>query len=159
MLKTSSGVSGIQGGEARDLVRAVADVVSLLEPRLLRLWKETGMTLGQRRVLRQLREGPRSAGAVAEALDIAAPTLTRQLSKLESRGLIARTTDTADRRKVFVVLTSSGRRMLADHRVFSGSAVAEAARRLPAGERATLVAGLEALAGLARATDVEGQDD
>src|SRR6185312_2669053 len=116
--------------EARDVIRATADLVSLVEPALLRLWRDTGMTLSQRRVLRQLRDGPRTAGAVAEALDVTSPALTRQLTRLEARDLISRQVDRADRRRVVIALTAAGHRMLTDHRVFGGTPLQAAARAL-----------------------------
>lgn len=147
--------SALEGdrAEPRDVIRAIADLVSIVEPRLLALWRETEMTFGQRRVLRELRVGPRSAGQVAAALGISAPTLTRQLTKLEDRGLLVRTADTGDRRRVLVVLTASGRKALDDHRVFSGSPLASAARELTPIQRRELVAHLEDLVSLARNRD------
>jgi len=138
---------------ARDVVRIVADLVSLVEPRLLALWRATGMTLSQRRVLRQLRDGPRSAGAVAASLEISAPSLTRHLAKLEERSLIVRTLDTADRRRVFVELTADGRRTLTDYRVFAGSPVALACRDLNPRQQRSLVENLRVLVRLARELD------
>jgi DNA-binding MarR family transcriptional regulator len=146
------------GDEPRDVVRAIADLVSLVEPRLLALWKATEMTFGQRRVLRHLREGPKSAGVVAESLGVSAPTLTRQLAKLEARGLLVRTLDLEDRRRVLVTLSPAGRRALADHRVFAGSPVAMAARELTSDQRRELVDSLERLVSAARRRDGQDRD-
>ena len=134
----------------RQVVRAIADLVGLVEPRLLALWKATGMTLGQRRLLRELRDGPRAAGSLATSLGVAAPTLTRHLARLEARGLIARTPDRIDRRRVLVTLTATGRRALADHGVFRGGPVVAAARELTSDERIELVSRLNRFATLAR---------
>jgi DNA-binding MarR family transcriptional regulator len=130
---------------ARELVKAIADLVSLIEPRLLALWRATGMTLTQRRVLRQLRDGPRSAGDIAAGLAISSPSLTRLLAKLEERGLLVRSLDRADRRRVLVELTDQGRGALADHRVFADSPLAQAARRLSPSRQETLAQLLSAL--------------
>ena len=132
------------------MAKAVADLVSLIEPRLLTLWRETGMTLSQRRLLRRLREGPRSAGEVAAGLGLSAPSLTRMLTRLEHRGLILRTLDTADRRRILVELTNLGRLSLEDHRVFSGTALMTAAKSLSPAEKRNLTASVAALVGLAR---------
>ena len=145
--------------EPRDVIRAAADLVSLVEPALLRLWRDTGMTLSQRRVLRQLRDGPRIAGSVAEALDLSGPALTRQLTRLEARGLIVRQVDTSDRRRVLIDLTPAGRKMLADHRVFGGTPLQAAARALDPSERKATVAALSRLVALARESAPEAADD
>ena len=137
----------------------MADLVSLVEPRLLALWRATGMTLSQRRVLRQLRDGPRSAGEVAVALAISAPSLTRQLTKLEDRGLVVRSPDTQDRRKVLVELTPAGRRTLAQNRLFNGSPIARAARELTPAQQRTVVESLAVLVRLARNIDKGDSDD
>jgi DNA-binding MarR family transcriptional regulator len=132
------------------VVRAVADLVGLIEPRLLSLWQELGMTLSQRRVLRRLREGPRSAGDVAESLGISAPSMTRMLSKLEQRGLIVRTLDQEDRRRVQVELTGLGTSSLEDHRVFAGTSLVHAARSLSADQQRTTAEAIDALVRSAR---------
>lgn len=136
--------------ERRQLVRLLADVVSLVEPRLLELWTTTGMTFGQRRLLRRLSAGPRSAGALAAELGVSAPSLTRQLQKLEDHGMIVRAIDREDRRRVVVSLTSAGETALADHKVFGGSPVALAVRDMTGRQQRDLVRNLEVLIRLAR---------
>jgi DNA-binding MarR family transcriptional regulator len=139
-----------QATSSREVVRAVADLVTLIEPRLLGLWQEVGITLSQRRVLGRLRDGPRSAGEIAVGLGISSPSLTRMLTKLEQRGLIVRALDTGDRRRILVELTSLGRRSLEDHRVFSGTSLVRAAKKLSAAEQQTLTESVGTLVRLAR---------
>lgn len=134
----------------RAVVRALADVVSLAEPRLIDLWRSTGMTFGQRRVLGRLRQGPLSAGALAAELGIAAPTLTRQLQKLEDGGLVTRAIDAGDRRKVVVALTSAGEASFTDRGVFRNSPLSLAAHQLTPKQRRDLVEALTRLIRLAR---------
>jgi DNA-binding MarR family transcriptional regulator len=134
----------------KTLLRAIAAVITLVEPGLIELWRSTGVTFGQRRLLARLRRGPRTAGALAAELGIAAPTVTRQLQKLEDAGLLARAVDEGDRRRVIVKLTPSGERLLADHRVLGGSRLAAAARGLSEKQRSELTAGLNRLLQVAR---------
>jgi DNA-binding MarR family transcriptional regulator len=138
-----------QATSSREVVRAVADLVSLIEPRLLGLWQQAGMTLSQRRVLGRLRNGPRSAGEVAARLGISSPSLTRMLTKLEQRGLIVRSLDTSDRRRILVELTSQGRRSLEGHRVFSGTFLL-AAKSLNATDQRNLIESAGTLVRIAR---------
>jgi DNA-binding MarR family transcriptional regulator len=138
--------------ETRDVIRAAADLMSVVEPSLLRLWKETGLTLSQRRVLRQLRDAPRTAGAVAESLGLSAPALSRHLTALERRGLIDRQIDPADRRRVLIAVTAGGRKLLAGHHVFSGTPLQAAAAQLSPGERKATVEAISRLVALARET-------
>jgi DNA-binding MarR family transcriptional regulator len=135
---------------AREVISAVADLVSLVEPQLLDVWRSTGMTFTQRRVLRQLRDAPRYPGDVAMALGMSGPSLTRQLAKLQERGFITRTLDKSDRRRILVDLTAEGTRVLAGHRIFAGSTIARAAKGLTAAQRQDLVESLSLLVGRAR---------
>jgi DNA-binding MarR family transcriptional regulator len=143
---------------SREVVRAVADLISLVEPRLLALWQEAGMTLSQRRVLGRLKEGPRSAGEIATRLGISSPSLTRMLTKLEDRGLIARALDKGDRRRILVELTAQGQRAIEDHRVFAGTSLVRAAKNLSAEHQRNFIESVAALVRLAREPDEGGTD-
>jgi MarR family transcriptional regulator, organic hydroperoxide resistance regulator len=156
VLRISEARSGADS-EVKDLVRALGDVVALVEPRLLELWKSTGITFAQRRLLRRLASGARSAGELASELGVAAPTLTRRLEKLERRGLVSREVDSSDRRRVVVDLTDAGRRLLAGHRVLGGGPLPHAAREMDTDERRALTASLRSLIRLAREEGVGGE--
>ncbi len=133
----------------KDALRLVGDLISLVEPQLLELWT-TGLTFGQRRLLRRLEDGPRSAGALAADLGVAAPSLTRNLQKLEEQGLITREMDRDDRRRVVVGLTTAGATALGGQRAFSTSPLAAAIRELPARQRRDLVRALGVLVNAVR---------
>jgi DNA-binding MarR family transcriptional regulator len=51
---------------------------------------------------------PRTVGALGEALDLESSTLTPLLKRLESQGLVARTRDPEDERRVVITLTPAG---------------------------------------------------
>jgi DNA-binding MarR family transcriptional regulator len=136
---------------ARGVIHALAEVLALTEPPLLRLWRSAGLTFSQRRVLHQLRGGPLGARYLAAATSLSAPSLTRTVDRLERSGLVRRAIDGADRRRIVVSLTPAGERVLANHRVFSESGFVAAARALDPRARAELVERLEELTGLARA--------
>jgi len=51
---------------------------------------------------------PRTVGALGEALDLESSTLTPLLKRLETQGLVARTRDPEDERRVVVTLTPAG---------------------------------------------------
>ena len=163
MLKASSAPDApnltLEVGDGREVVRAVADLASLIEPRLLALWRATGMTLSQRRVLGRLRDGRRSAGEVGTLLGISAPSLTRMLTKLERDGLIRRTLDEDDRRRIQVELTAAGRRSLENHRVFSGTPLLRAAKSLSPSQQGQVVESIGALVRLARELEAVDTSD
>lgn len=60
------------------------------------------------------RHGPTRLGVVAEHLRIAPRSATDVVDRLESRGLVTRAPDPADRRAMTVVLTDEGREVLAE---------------------------------------------
>jgi MarR family multiple antibiotic resistance transcriptional regulator len=58
------------------------------------------------------REGVRHPGALADALELAPTAVSHILAELEERGLVARSLDPEDRRRVRIELTDEGRRVL-----------------------------------------------
>jgi DNA-binding MarR family transcriptional regulator len=140
----------------REVIRRLADIVSLVEPRLLDLWRSTGMTFAQRRLLRRVRDGRRSPGELAAELGISGPTLTRHLQRLDDAGFVSRSVDPGDRRRVVVELTDAGRRSLAANRLFSGSPLALAVDDLSIAERKALISAIDRLVERARARDADG---
>ena len=69
-----------------------------------------GLTHGQLSALASVvQEGPIRPGDLARLEAVAAPTTTRVLADLESRGLVSRTADPADGRSFFVSATDDGR--------------------------------------------------
>lgn len=52
---------------------------------------------------------PRTVGALGEALDLESSTLTPLLKRLEGQGLLVRTRDPEDERRVIVALTDAGK--------------------------------------------------
>jgi len=56
--------------------------------------------------------GPIAMGALADAEQVRAPTITRLVDGLERRGLVRRVTDSADGRVQLVDATAAGKRLL-----------------------------------------------
>jgi DNA-binding MarR family transcriptional regulator len=68
-----------------------------------------GLNRTDLRCLDWLFEGPRTAGQLAAAVGLSSAATTTLLDRLEGRGLVRRTPDRADRRKVLVEMTELGR--------------------------------------------------
>lgn len=74
------------------------------------LLKEWGFTEQQWRVIRALADSePMDAGQLASRSLLLAPSLTRILRYLESKGIVRRSVDGGDQRRQIVSLTASGR--------------------------------------------------
>lgn len=72
-----------------------------------------GMSDGQFAVLATLRwHGPHTLGELAERERVTAPSMNRTVNCLEESGYVLRTPDEADRRKVNIEATESGRELV-----------------------------------------------
>jgi DNA-binding MarR family transcriptional regulator len=90
------------------------------------------------------RHGPLAPSEVAERESIKRPTATRIVSRLERAGLVARVTDSSDRRSSILTVTGDGRGLLRRLRARKTAYLAQRLRDLPADD----------VAALARAADV-----
>lgn len=106
---------------------------------------KTGLTLPQYRLLGFLARGPAAAARLAERLTVSRPTLTGVVDGLVAQGLVARTRDEVDRRRVHHALTPEGHAALAGADEVVGEHLATLIDTLPAGRRAAAAAGLRAL--------------
>jgi DNA-binding MarR family transcriptional regulator len=69
---------------------------------------ELGLSAGEAMVLANLREGAMTMGAVMDALQIQASTVTSLVGRLERAGLVERRRNPADARSLLVHLTPAG---------------------------------------------------
>jgi len=75
------------------------------------------VTLSEVSVLARLdRDGPDSPGSLAELERVRPQAMAATLAGLEERGLVSRSPDAADGRRVVMTVTEPGRKMLADRR-------------------------------------------
>jgi DNA-binding MarR family transcriptional regulator len=124
-----------------DAVRAAARLAKVAGTALA----EGDMTLAQYRVLVFLDTGARPATQVAQLLDVTPPTVTSLVDSLETRGLVARSADPDDRRRVVCSLTPAGRRALQRGDVLVGERLGRLLDRLDPDEAEQAVSGLEVL--------------
>ena len=115
------------------LLGAYLDAVALSEAIQTRIWHAAQLTLAQVRVLRRLARQPRSLGQLGADLALAPPSMTRLVDRLEERGLIARSRDAEDRRKVLVTLTAEGRQLIGAIPFLEGTPIRAAVDRMTVG--------------------------
>jgi len=110
-----------------DLDRVAGDLsasLGLLVRRLRQVHVDGDLTLSQASVLVRLeRDGPSTPGALAALEQITPQSMGAILAALQETGLVSRTGDPSDGRRVFVSITGAGRESLQGVR-------AEKARRL-----------------------------
>jgi DNA-binding MarR family transcriptional regulator len=109
-------------------VEGIVHRISGIHKRLKRTFEETlseyGLSWVDWKILGALtrKKKPRSAGALAEIVELSSGAMTNRLDRLEEAGLVRRLRDPSDRRGVLVELTAQGRR------AYQESAGAEAAK-------------------------------
>ncbi|HET6505451.1 MAG TPA: MarR family transcriptional regulator [Baekduia sp.] len=104
-------------------------------------------------VLNTLRDGPRRITELAAIQNVAQPTMTVAVQRLETRGLVSRERAADDRRATNVVLTDAGRAKLAGRHAARAAALQARLAALSDDERAALHAALPALSTLASSQD------
>ena len=103
------------------------------------------MSVEQFQVLRRIRRGCTSVSALAEASQTGLPAVSKAVESLVKRGLVARSSDPLDRRKVPLALTEEGQRVL---QVIFGEAEAwlmQRFERLDTSDVESIMKGLDAL--------------
>ena len=100
------------------------------------------------------RRGPLTLGELAAREQVAPPTITKIVEKLEANGLVTRTTDVADRRVNRVTITPKGAKQLATYRTRRTEWLASRLRDLDADEQARLLAALPVIERLIEVPEV-----
>jgi DNA-binding MarR family transcriptional regulator len=107
-----------------------------------------GVSMSNLHVMSMLeRHGTLAMSRIAEALDVSLSNATGLVDRMEERGLVERIRDGEDRRVVRVVLTATGRSVLADLEVFQADALGRILDQLDEPQLDRLVAAFDDLRG------------
>jgi DNA-binding MarR family transcriptional regulator len=124
----------------------IAAALDRFSEALRRLTPREELSLTAASTLRRLeRSGPRRLSELFGPEGITQPAMTQLVTRLEKDGLAARGGDPADGRVVVVSITAAGRAAIVRRREERARALSEVLRRLPAEDRAALMAVLPAL--------------
>ncbi|NMP23299.1 MarR family winged helix-turn-helix transcriptional regulator [Sulfobacillus harzensis] len=129
--------------EERVALKAVVNLIRLSEPLIFDLWRSHELTIAQVQCLRILSHQPEQAGDLAKKLSMSSTSLTRILERLETRGLVERTVDTHDRRRIWVRLTETGQARVSSMTSWYNTPLFAAIRHLSDEERTRFVEVLE----------------
>jgi DNA-binding MarR family transcriptional regulator len=131
------------------LAEDLGDSISRLNARLRRDIVEAGVSLARARTLATLdRLGPRRLTDLALAEQVAQPTMSALIVRLEADGLVKRSGEEADGRRVIVSITSAGRRCLGRLIERRAESLERALSDLRAEDPAAIAAALPALSRL-----------
>jgi DNA-binding MarR family transcriptional regulator len=111
-----------------------------------RLTPRDGLSLTAASTLRRLdRCGPQRLCDLFAPEGVSQPAMTQLVTRLEKDGLAERGSDPADGRVVVVSITEAGRAVVRRRRSANAEALAERLERLPAKDRAAILAALPAM--------------
>jgi DNA-binding MarR family transcriptional regulator len=98
------------------IVHRVGSLYKRLKSTFEETLAEFGLTWADWKILSALtrKDKPRSAGKLAEIIELSSGAMTNRLDRLEEAGLVRRLRDPDDRRGVLVELTAKGRRVYRD---------------------------------------------
>lgn len=101
------------------------------------------LSLPQYRILGILGDGSSGASALAERLTVSRPTVTAAVDGLVARGLVARSPDARDRRRIHHTLTLDGERALTQADRVVAERLADIASYLADEDKAVAFGGLQ----------------
>ncbi len=103
--------------DVREVAAALQMSIGLLRRRLRQVRPEGELTLPEVAALARLdRAGPATASALARVEQISPQSMGATLAGLEARGLVARSPDPDDGRRVVLSVTGAGQQVLRDKR-------------------------------------------
>lgn len=133
--------------DATRMFKAIRRIAHAIDLRSSAVARTVGLTIPQIVVLASVRDlGEVTTREVSRAADMTAATVVTILDKLEEKGLVERYRSTVDRRIVHTRLTPRGAEILTSAPPLLQDEFRAALARLPAPERARLIAALETVA-------------
>jgi len=131
-----------------ELARRILDIIPLVMRAMgakIRQEATAGFQVSHYRVLKLLRQQPRTLSELAMCQAVALPTMSRTVSVLVERGWVTRAEDPQDRRRVRLRITDEGWAILEQLRTRVQAHLTARLATLTAEEREQVLAGLEAL--------------
>lgn len=145
----ASVTSQTRADQTQDEIAEVAARLRLSATRLARRLRQeagTGLTPSQLSALATVHNhGPLTLGALAEREQVAPPSITKVVTKLEADGLLQRTPDPVDRRVSHVRTTAAGAELVDESRRRKTAWLTDRIHELGEGERERLAGALDVL--------------
>lgn len=121
-----------------------------------KLAKETGLTAAQFLALQTVADfNGATVGEIAKALNLSQATVTLLVNRMEGNGLLRRQRNDADRRKVNVLVTERGAKLLARTPAVLQDLLESRFRTLDDWEQSLILASLQRVARLLNAEDID----
>ena len=139
-------MQSIQNSTADQVVLAMRRIIRSFDLHSRALVQTHGLTGPQAALLKALTGGPLTAGELANRINLSQGTVTDILNRLESRQMVRRIRDGADRRRVIVELTEHGRAVTSESPPQMQAHFTERLGSLPEWEQSQLLAALQRIA-------------
>lgn len=128
------------------VMHALRKIIQIVDLNSRRLVKRVGLTSPQLVILKEIcRAEEVSAGTIAKAVSLSQATLTGILERMEKRGLVLRSRDDRDRRRVMVRATVLGQRVVDTAPPLMQEAFVEQFEGLPDWEQTMILSSLQHL--------------
>lgn len=137
------------------VIIALRRVIRAVDMHSRTLVESHGLTGPQALILKALQHGHLSAGALASRVSLSQGTTTDILNRLEQRGLIRRTRDTTDRRRVLVEVTDTGQTLMESSPPLLQERFAQRLNELQEWEQTQLLSSLQRIAAMMDAGDID----
>ena len=135
---------------------ALRRILKVTELNSRKLAQQSELTTSQFLLLQYVaQQGQALPSSIAKAIELKQATITVLLNQLESAGLVTRSRDTEDRRRVWVRLTEAARAILERSPDLLQSRFERAFEQLEDWEKTMLISTLERIASMLNADDVE----
>lgn len=135
---------------------ALRRILRVTELNSRNLARQSDLTASQLLLLKHVAQHDQALpSAIAKAIELKQATITVLINKLEEDGLVTRSRDTEDRRRVWVRLTDAGREVLERSPDLLQSRFQNGFDRLEEWEQSMIITTLERIASLLDAEDVE----
>ena len=135
---------------------ALRRILRVTELNSRNLARQSELTASQLLLLKHVdQHGQALPSTIAKAIELKQATITVLINKLEEDGLVTRSRDTEDRRRVWVRLTDAGREVLERSPDLLQSRFQNGFDRLEEWEQSMIITTLERIASLLDAEDVE----
>jgi DNA-binding MarR family transcriptional regulator len=140
-----------------ECVAAMTRLAGVAKPRESE-WLDLDLSMGQLKAMFVLTaNGPTSVGGLGRLLNIAEPSASLLVDKLEERGLVRRASDPTDRRRTLVEATERGQERLRCLQRVRDERLADWLSRLADDDLRALLRGVKAFIAVIEATDAAAQ--
>jgi DNA-binding MarR family transcriptional regulator len=135
---------------------SLRQIIRAIDLHSKRLERDFGLTGPQLLVLQQLSGHEKlTAGVIAREISLSQPTVTSILDRLERKGLLRRERSQDDKRKVMLIMTSSGRHVLKRAPALMQESFIKAFNELEDWEQTLILSSLQRISGMMNAADLD----